>query len=246
MAFEQARGEAGSYDFLGTYVDDLPNVVDLARIREAGVRIGADPLGGASVAYWGEIGERHGLDLTVVNPRVDPQWAFMTLDWDGKIRMDCSSPVRDGLAHPRQGRLRHLDGQRRRRRPARHRHARRRPDEPQPLPRRRDPVPLRRGPPGLARDDRHRQDPRVVLDDRPGRRRPRPHAARGAGGLQVVRARAARRLGRASAARSPPAPASCARTARSGRPTRTASCSPCSPPRSSRPPARRPASTTPS
>ena len=92
VPFAQARSEAGSYDFMGTYVDDLPNVVDLARIRDAGVRIGADPLGGASVAYWGEIGERHGLDLTVVNPRVDPQWAFMTLDWDGKIRMDCSSP----------------------------------------------------------------------------------------------------------------------------------------------------------
>ena len=92
VSFEQARAEAGSYDFIGTYVDDLPNVVDLARIREAGVRIGADPLGGASVDYWGEIAERHGLDLTVVNPRVDPQWAFMTLDWDGKIRMDCSSP----------------------------------------------------------------------------------------------------------------------------------------------------------
>ncbi|GAA2745625.1 phosphoglucomutase (alpha-D-glucose-1,6-bisphosphate-dependent) [Terrabacter aerolatus] len=92
VPFEQARGEAGSYDFMGTYIDDLPNVLDLARIRDAGVRIGADPLGGASVAYWGEIGERHGLDLTVVNPRVDPQWAFMTLDWDGKIRMDCSSP----------------------------------------------------------------------------------------------------------------------------------------------------------
>jgi len=92
VSFEKARGEAGAYDFLGTYVDDLPSVLDLARIREAGVRIGADPLGGASVGYWGEIAERHGLDLTVVNPRVDPQWAFMTLDWDGKIRMDCSSP----------------------------------------------------------------------------------------------------------------------------------------------------------
>ncbi len=92
VSFAKARGEAGAYDFLGTYVDDLPSVLDLTRIREAGVRIGADPLGGASVAYWGEIGERHGLDLTVVNPRVDPQWAFMTLDWDGKIRMDCSSP----------------------------------------------------------------------------------------------------------------------------------------------------------
>jgi phosphoglucomutase len=92
VSFEKARAEAGAYDFLGTYVDDLPSVLDLDRIREAGVRIGADPLGGASVAYWGEIAERHGLDLTVVNPRVDPQWAFMTLDWDGKIRMDCSSP----------------------------------------------------------------------------------------------------------------------------------------------------------
>ena len=58
----------------------------------AGVRIGADPLGGASVDYWGAIGERHKLDLTVVNPLVDPTWRFMTLDWDGKIRMDCSSP----------------------------------------------------------------------------------------------------------------------------------------------------------
>ena len=77
---------------MGTYVDDLPNVVDIAAIREAGVRIGADPLGGASVAYWGEIADRHRLDLTVVNPLVDPTWRFMTLDWDGKIRMDCSSP----------------------------------------------------------------------------------------------------------------------------------------------------------
>ena len=84
--------EFEGYDFLGIYVDDLPNVVDIAAIRDAGVRIGADPLGGASVAYWGAIAERHGLDLTVVNPNVDPQFGFMTLDWDGKIRMDCSSP----------------------------------------------------------------------------------------------------------------------------------------------------------
>ena len=92
VSLEQARGEVGRYDFLGRYVDDLPAVVDLEAIREAGVRIGADPLGGASVAYWAEIGKRHGLDLTVVNPEVDPTWRFMTLDWDGKIRMDCSSP----------------------------------------------------------------------------------------------------------------------------------------------------------
>ena len=92
IPFARARAAAASYDFLGTYVDDLPNVLDLDAIREAGVRIGADPLGGASVDYWGEIASRHGLDLTVVNPLVDPTWRFMTLDWDGKIRMDCSSP----------------------------------------------------------------------------------------------------------------------------------------------------------
>ena len=92
VPFARARAAAAPYDFLGTYVDDLPHVVDLAKVKEAGIRIGADPLGGASVAYWGEIADRHGLDLTVVNPLVDPTWRFMTLDWDGKIRMDCSSP----------------------------------------------------------------------------------------------------------------------------------------------------------
>ncbi|WP_030340623.1 phosphoglucomutase (alpha-D-glucose-1,6-bisphosphate-dependent) [Streptomyces sp. NRRL S-1022] len=80
------------YDFLGTYVGDLPGVLDLDAVRAAGVRIGADPLGGASVAYWGRIAEQHGIDLTVVNPHTDPTWRFMTLDWDGQIRMDCSSP----------------------------------------------------------------------------------------------------------------------------------------------------------
>ena len=80
------------HDYLSAYVEDLANVIDIEAIRSAGVRIGADPMGGASVDYWGAIGERYGLDLTVVNPRVDPTWSFMTLDWDGKIRMDCSSP----------------------------------------------------------------------------------------------------------------------------------------------------------
>jgi len=82
----------GRYDFLGEYVADLSSVVNLDAIRAAGVRIGADPLGGASVAYWSAIAERHELDLTVVNPDVDPRFGFMTLDWDGRIRMDCSSP----------------------------------------------------------------------------------------------------------------------------------------------------------
>jgi phosphoglucomutase len=91
VPFARARGSAGSYDFLGEYVRALPRVLDLDAVREAGVRIGADPLGGAAVDYWGAIAEEHRLDLTVVNPLVDPTWRFMTLDWDGKIRMDCSS-----------------------------------------------------------------------------------------------------------------------------------------------------------
>jgi phosphoglucomutase len=92
LARARAATTTATYDYLGRYVDDLPSVLDLDAVRDAGVRIGADPLGGASVDYWGEIGERHRLDLTVVNPEVDPTWRFMTLDWDGKIRMDCSSP----------------------------------------------------------------------------------------------------------------------------------------------------------
>ncbi|HEY5017186.1 MAG TPA: phosphoglucomutase (alpha-D-glucose-1,6-bisphosphate-dependent) [Streptosporangiaceae bacterium] len=91
-----AADTTGRFDFLDAYVSALEQVVDLAAIRAGtqggGVRIGADPLGGASVGYWGEIGDRYGLDLTVVNPEVDPTFRFMTLDWDGKIRMDCSSP----------------------------------------------------------------------------------------------------------------------------------------------------------
>ncbi|MBP2368110.1 phosphoglucomutase (alpha-D-glucose-1,6-bisphosphate-dependent) [Pseudonocardia parietis] len=87
-----ASFEAGRYDYLGEYVAQLGQVLDMDAIRDAGVTIGADPLGGASVDYWGVIAERYGLDLTVVNPAVDPAFGFMTLDWDGKIRMDCSSP----------------------------------------------------------------------------------------------------------------------------------------------------------
>ncbi|MFF3791982.1 phosphoglucomutase (alpha-D-glucose-1,6-bisphosphate-dependent) [Streptomyces sp. NPDC001981] len=87
-----AAPTTSTYDFLGSYVADLPSVLDLDAVRAAGVRIGADPLGGASVAYWGRIAEQHRLDLTVVNPLTDPTWRFMSLDWDGRIRMDCSSP----------------------------------------------------------------------------------------------------------------------------------------------------------
>ena len=92
LARARTASTTGSYDYLATYVDDLPAVLDVDAIRGSGLRIGADPLGGASVDYWGEIAERLRLDLTVVNPLVDATWRFMTLDWDGKIRMDCSSP----------------------------------------------------------------------------------------------------------------------------------------------------------
>src|SRR3954470_6006422 len=91
LARALAADTTSTYDFLAGYIDDLPSVLDLDAVREAGIRIGADPLGGASVDYWREIAERHRLDLTVVNPLVDPTWRFMTLDWDGKIRMDSSS-----------------------------------------------------------------------------------------------------------------------------------------------------------
>jgi phosphoglucomutase len=94
IPYEQAiKAETtGTFDFLGAYVRALGQVVDIDPIRTAGVRIGADPLGGASVDYWGEIGEHYGLDITVVNREVDATFRFMTLDADGKIRMDCSSP----------------------------------------------------------------------------------------------------------------------------------------------------------
>ena len=74
------------------YVADLASVIDMDAIRGAGLRIGVDPLGGASVAFWHPIAERYGLDIEVVNDQVDPTFGFMPLDWDGRIRMDCSSP----------------------------------------------------------------------------------------------------------------------------------------------------------
>ena len=92
VSLKRALAAAQRYDYMDAYVADLPNVVDIHAIRAEGIRIGADPLGGAAVDYWGAIAERHNLDLAVVNPLVDATWRFMTLDTDGKIRMDCSSP----------------------------------------------------------------------------------------------------------------------------------------------------------
>ncbi len=94
LAFDQAIAAAcvRAEDFAADYIADLAGVIDMEAIRKANLRIGVDPLGGAAVAYWQPIAERYGLNIEVVNPRVDPAFAFMTLDHDGKIRMDCSSP----------------------------------------------------------------------------------------------------------------------------------------------------------
>ncbi|HEU0245148.1 MAG TPA: phosphoglucomutase (alpha-D-glucose-1,6-bisphosphate-dependent) [Candidatus Limnocylindrales bacterium] len=92
VPFERARADAGEHDFMGTYVGDLGSVIDMEAIAGSGLRLGVDPLGGAAVDYWGAIGEHYGLDLTVTNDQVDPTFGFMTLDWDGRIRMDPSSP----------------------------------------------------------------------------------------------------------------------------------------------------------
>jgi phosphoglucomutase len=94
VTYQRARqlGTVHLHDYLTPYVEDLGNVVDLAAIKSAGVKIGIDPLGGAAVHYWQPIIERYGIDATIVNQRVDPTFRFMTVDWDGKIRMDCSSP----------------------------------------------------------------------------------------------------------------------------------------------------------
>jgi phosphoglucomutase len=94
IAYEKARHVATThtYDYVGSYVSDLGSVVDMEVVRSAKLKIGVDPLGGASVAYWGPIVERYGVQVEVVNNAVDPTFRFMPLDWDGKIRMDCSSP----------------------------------------------------------------------------------------------------------------------------------------------------------
>lgn len=89
---KRSKPNASGFDYKGNYISQLGAVINLDAIAASGVSLGADPMGGASVDYWGEIGERYGLNLTVINPNVDFQFGFMSLDWDGKIRMDCSSP----------------------------------------------------------------------------------------------------------------------------------------------------------
>ncbi len=94
LSYDQARRASTTHlhDFLGAYIGDLAQVIDMDMLRAAGLKLGIDPLGGSSVAYWEPIAERYGLNIEIVNPSIDPTFRFMPLDHDGKIRMDCSSP----------------------------------------------------------------------------------------------------------------------------------------------------------
>ncbi len=228
ISFDRARRAATTreHDFLSAYVGDLGSVIDFDVIRGAGIRMGVDPLGGAGVHYWARIAERYKVDLTVVSEEVDPTFGFMTLDWDGRIRMDPSSPYamrrliglkdrydiafacdtdhdRHGIVTPSEGLM-----------PSNHYLAvaidylfRNR---------------ARWNPDGGSRQDRRQQ-----RDDRPRDRKIGSQTLRGSGRLQMVRRRTARRLAWVSAAKKAPVPLSCASTARYGRPTRTASCRHC-------------------
>ena len=242
LPFRQARRAATvtSYDFLDAYTADLGSVIDFDAIRASGIRMGVDPLGGAGVHYWARIAERYRIDLTVVSEQVDPTFRFMTLDWDGRIRMDPSSSyamqrligLKDkydiafacDTDHDRHGIVAPSVG----------------PDAAEPLPRGRDRLsvsPSAR----LEGGRRRRQDRGQQRHDRPGGRAAGPQALRGSGRLQMVCRRPFRRLAgirrRGKRRRVLSAP----RRQRSGRPTRTASRPRCCPPRSPRAPAGIPA-----
>ena len=124
MPFERALRAATThrYDYLNTYVSDLGSVIDMEAIRGANLRLGVDPLGGAGVHYWAPIAERYGLDLTVVSETVDPTFGFMTVDWDGRIRMDPSSSYAMQRLIGLKDRFDIAVRLRHRPRPARHRH----------------------------------------------------------------------------------------------------------------------------
>src|SRR5216683_757131 len=155
------------HDYIGPYVADLANVIDMEAIRVSGVKIGIDPLGGAAVHFWQPIIERYGIAATIVSDTVDPTFRFMTADRDA-----------------RQVRCRFR--QRYRRRPAWHRHPLQRADESEPLSRRRDCLSVRE-PPGLGQEQRGGEDDRQQRDHRSRGRKTRPQAGRDPGGLQMVR-----------------------------------------------------------
>ena len=137
MKSESTRQE----DFVLPYVRDLRNIIDMDAIRAAGLKLGVDPLGGAAVHYWEPINEIYKLDIAVVNPRVDPTFSFMTVDHDGKIRMDCSSPYAMARLVGLKDQYRVAFANDPGLGSARDRHALRRVDEPESLSRRRHPLP---------------------------------------------------------------------------------------------------------
>ena len=230
----RAADTTGTYDFLGGYVEDLPC---RHRHRRDPRRRGAHrrrPARRRQRRLLGRDRRPHGLDLTVVNPLVDPTWRFMTLDWDGKIRMDCSSPYAMASLIGRKDEFQIATGND----ADADRHGIVTPDAGLMNPNHYLAVAIDYlfAAPGRA----GRPTPRIgktlvsLVDDRPGRGRPRPPAGRGAGRLQVVRARTARRVDRLRRRGVARARRSCAGTAGCGPPTRTASCSACWPPRCSR------------
>ena len=195
------------------YVDDLRNVIDMEAIRGAGLKLGVDPLGGAAVPYWEPINSIYGLDIAVVNPAIDPTFSFMTVDHDGKIRMDCSSPYAMARLVGLKDRYRVAFANDPRLRSARHRHAVGRADESESLSGGGDPLSADASA-RLAGERRGRQDAGQQQHDRS-----RGEQARAAGCARCRSAssgsrRACSTARAASAARRAPAPASCAATAR--------------------------------
>ena len=173
-------------DFVAPYVAALAEAIDFDVIRAAGLRIGIDPLGGSSLPYVQALGAAYGIDVTVVNPELDPRFAFMTLDHDGRIRMDCSSPHAMASLIALKDEFDVAFGIGPGRRPPRDRRPVLRPAESQPLPGRRDPLPGRRAP-RLARGSPNREDARQQRHPRPGGEAPGAGDLRGPRRLQVVR-----------------------------------------------------------
>ena len=183
------------HDFLDAYVADLGSVIDMDAIRDAKIRIGVDPLGGAGVHYWARIAERYRLDLTVVSDEVDPTFRFMTRRLGRPHPHGSVVALRDAAPARPEGPLRHRLRLRHRSRPPRHRHPAGRAAAAEPLPGGGHRLPLPASA-AMGGERRRRQDRRQHADDRPGDRAARAHALRGSGRLQVVRRRTARRLAR--------------------------------------------------
>ena len=195
IALERALAAETTHqeDLVLPYVRDLQHVVDMDAIRGAGLTMGVDPLGGASAPYWEPINALYGTQITVVNPTLDATFSFMTVDHDGRIRMDPSSPHAMASLVGLEGSLPGGVRQRSGRGPPRDRDSFKRTAEPEPLSGGRDPLPAD-APARVAGRRRGGQDARQQQPDRSGRRHTRPPPAGGAGRLQVVRAGAVRRL----------------------------------------------------